>query len=40
VNINGVSEQAATGAQQTSTASDDMAKLAEQLKGLVQRFKV
>jgi methyl-accepting chemotaxis protein len=35
-----VAEQAATGAQQTSTASDDMARLAEQLKELVGRFKV
>jgi methyl-accepting chemotaxis protein len=40
VNINGVAEQTATGAQQTSIASDDMAKLAEQLKELVGRFKV
>jgi methyl-accepting chemotaxis protein len=40
VNINHVSEQAAAGAQQTSTASNDMAKLAEQLKQLVARFKI
>lgn len=40
VRINGVTEQSATGAQQTSTASDDMARLAEQLKELVVRFKV
>jgi methyl-accepting chemotaxis protein len=40
VSINGVAEQSAIGAQQTAAASDDLAKLAEQLKGLVDRFKV
>ncbi|MBV2103361.1 MAG: hypothetical protein KUF77_10090 [Candidatus Thiodiazotropha sp. (ex Lucina aurantia)] len=40
VSINEVAEQSAAGAQQTSQASDDLAKLAEQLKGLVERFKV
>ncbi|MES9925363.1 MAG: methyl-accepting chemotaxis protein [Candidatus Thiodiazotropha endolucinida] len=40
VSINEVAEQSAAGAQQTSQASDDLAKLAEQLKGLVGRFKV
>ncbi|MEW8030097.1 MAG: methyl-accepting chemotaxis protein [Candidatus Thiodiazotropha sp.] len=40
VSINEVAEQSAVGAQQTSAASDDLAKLAEQLKGLVERFKV
>jgi methyl-accepting chemotaxis protein len=40
VSINGVAEQSVTGAQHTAQASDDMARLAEQLKGLVERFKV
>ncbi|MCG7995236.1 MAG: methyl-accepting chemotaxis protein [Candidatus Thiodiazotropha taylori] len=40
VSINEVSEQSATGAQQTTQASGDVAKLAEQLKSLVERFKV
>ncbi|MCG7959035.1 MAG: methyl-accepting chemotaxis protein, partial [Candidatus Thiodiazotropha taylori] len=40
VSINEVSEQSATGAQQTTQASADVAKLAEQLKSLVERFKV
>ncbi len=40
VSINGVAEQSSIGAQQTAAASDDLAKLAEQLKGLVDRFKV
>jgi methyl-accepting chemotaxis protein len=40
VSINSVAEQSATGAQQTAAASDDLAKLAEHLKGLVERFKV
>ena len=40
VSINNVSEQSAAGAQQTSLASDDLAKLADQLKTLVDRFKV
>ncbi|MEW8209092.1 MAG: methyl-accepting chemotaxis protein, partial [Candidatus Thiodiazotropha taylori] len=40
VSINEVSEQSATGAQQTTQASTDVAKLAEQLKSLVERFKV
>ncbi|MEW8093816.1 MAG: methyl-accepting chemotaxis protein [Candidatus Thiodiazotropha endolucinida] len=40
VSINEVAEQSAAGAQQTSQASDDLAKLAEQLKGLVELFKV
>jgi methyl-accepting chemotaxis protein len=40
VNISSVAEHSAAGAQQTAAASDDLAKLAEQLKGLVERFKV
>jgi methyl-accepting chemotaxis protein len=40
VSINEVSEQSATGAQHTTQASADVAKLAEQLKALVERFKV
>jgi methyl-accepting chemotaxis protein len=40
VSINEVAEQSSTGAQQTAQASDDLARLAEQLKGLVGRFKV
>jgi methyl-accepting chemotaxis protein len=40
VSINEVAEQSATGAQHTAQASDDLARLAEQLKGLVERFKV
>ncbi|MEJ2622196.1 MAG: methyl-accepting chemotaxis protein [Candidatus Thiodiazotropha sp.] len=40
VSINEVSEQSATGAQHTTQASADVAKLAEQLKSLVERFKV
>jgi methyl-accepting chemotaxis protein len=40
VSINEVAEQSATGAQHTAQASDDLARLADQLKGLVERFKV
>jgi methyl-accepting chemotaxis protein len=40
ISINEVAEQSATGAQHTTQASHDLAKLAEQLKGLVARFKV
>jgi methyl-accepting chemotaxis protein len=40
VSINEVAEQSAAGAQQTAQASNDLARLAEQLKGLVARFKV
>jgi methyl-accepting chemotaxis protein len=40
VSINEVAEQSSIGAQQTAAASDDLAKLAEQLKALVARFKV
>jgi methyl-accepting chemotaxis protein len=40
VSINEVAEQSVAGAQQTAQASDDLARLAEQLKGLVGRFKV
>jgi methyl-accepting chemotaxis protein len=40
VSINEVAEQSATGAQQTSEASADLARLADQLKVLVDRFKV
>jgi methyl-accepting chemotaxis protein len=40
VSINEVAEQSAGGAQQTAQASDDLARLAEQLKGLVGRFKM
>ncbi|MEJ2619046.1 MAG: methyl-accepting chemotaxis protein [Candidatus Thiodiazotropha sp.] len=38
--INEVAKQSAVGAEQTASASGDLAKLAEQLKGLVDRFKV
>jgi methyl-accepting chemotaxis protein len=40
VSINEVAQQSAVGAEQTSSASDDLAKLAQQLKGLADRFKV
>ncbi len=40
VSINEVAEQSATGAQHTSEASADLARLADQLKNLVDRFKV
>lgn len=40
VGINEVAEHSATGAQQTSAASDDMAQLADRLKGLVEQFRV
>ena len=40
VSINEVAEQSSIGAQQTAAASDDLAKLADQLKGLVERFRV
>jgi methyl-accepting chemotaxis protein len=40
VNINQVAEQSATGAGHVASASDDLARLAEQLKGLVENFKV
>ncbi len=40
VSINQVAEQSAVGARQTAEASDDLAKLAEQLKQLVERFRV
>jgi methyl-accepting chemotaxis protein len=39
-NINHVAEQSTVGAQQIAQASDDLASLAEQLKGMVERFKV
>ncbi len=40
VSISQVAEQSAAGARQTAEASDDLAKLAEHLKELVERFKV
>jgi methyl-accepting chemotaxis protein len=40
VNINQVAEQSATGAGHVASASDDLARLAEQLKGLVGNFKI
>ncbi len=40
VSIESVSEQTATGAKQTSSASLELANLSEQLKGLVGQFKV
>jgi methyl-accepting chemotaxis protein len=40
VSINSVAEQSAVGAQQTAEASDSLAKLAEQLKGMINQFKV
>jgi methyl-accepting chemotaxis protein len=40
VNINQVAEQSATGAGHVASASDDLARLAEQLKGLVENFKI
>jgi methyl-accepting chemotaxis protein len=40
VNINQVAEQSALGGKQTMAASEDMAKLADQLKLLVDRFAV
>jgi methyl-accepting chemotaxis protein len=40
VNINQVAEQSAVGGKQTMAASEDMAKLADQLKLLVDRFAV
>jgi methyl-accepting chemotaxis protein len=40
VSINEVAEQSATGAQHTAEASTDLARLADQLKNLVDRFKV
>ncbi len=40
VNINEVAEQTAEGARQANQASDDLARLAEQLKQLVGQFKV
>jgi methyl-accepting chemotaxis protein len=40
VGINEVAEQSAAGARQTSAASDDLAQLAEQLKAMMEKFKV
>jgi methyl-accepting chemotaxis protein len=40
VSINDVAKQSSVGAQQIAEASDDLAKLAEQLQGLVEGFKV
>ena len=40
VSIQGVSEHTAAGAQQTAASSTDLARLAEQLQGLVAQFKV
>jgi len=40
VNIHSVSENTVTGAEQTSAASTQLARLSEQLQGLVNQFKV
>ena len=40
VNIQDISEQTASGAQQTSLASAELAKLSDQLNGLVGQFRV
>jgi methyl-accepting chemotaxis protein len=40
ISIHEVAEQSAAGAQHTTQASHDMARLAEQLKEMVERFKV
>ncbi|HBC01459.1 MAG TPA: methyl-accepting chemotaxis protein, partial [Pseudomonas sp.] len=40
VAIRDISEQSATGAQQTSVASDELARLATQLNQLVGRFRL
>ncbi len=40
VNIHSVSEQTVAGAEQTSSASTQLARLSEQLQGLVNQFKV
>jgi len=39
-NIQNISEQTAAGAQQTATSSGELARLGEQLQGLVRQFKV
>jgi methyl-accepting chemotaxis protein len=40
VDISGITDQAAAGAQQTSSASHELTELADQLKGMVNKFKV
>lgn len=40
INIQGISEETASGAEQTSTASAELARLGEQLQALVGQFKV
>lgn len=40
VNIQGISEQTASGAEQTSLASSELARLSDQLNGLVGQFRV
>ena len=40
VNIRDLSVRSATGADQTSTSSHELSKLANTLQGMVQRFRV
>jgi methyl-accepting chemotaxis protein len=40
VAIRDIAEQNSTGAQETSVASDQLARLASELNGMVQRFRL